>query len=61
MFSEFEHTCLLQMARRCRRQGLSPSESRAEISARLHGFSAPHCIRQAVYTAFHPESCPDLA
>lgn len=61
MFSEIEHACLLTMARDCRRMGLSPAESRAEIQARMQGFCAAHRIRQAVYTAFHPESCPDLA
>ena len=60
MFSEFEHGCLLDMALECRRKGLSPSESRASISRRTRGFSAPFMIRQVVQTAFHPEHCPDL-
>lgn len=60
MFSEFEHSCLLTMALECRRNGLTPSESRATIRHRTGGFSAPLMIRQVVHTAFHPEHCPDL-
>ncbi|MEP4711274.1 hypothetical protein [Pseudophaeobacter sp.] len=60
MFSEFEHSCLLDMALECRRNGLSPSESRASLRRRTREFSAPLMIRQVVHTAFHPEHCPDL-
>lgn len=60
MFSEFEHSCLLTMALECRRNGLSPSESRASIKQRTGGFCAPLMIRQVVHTVFHPEDCPDL-
>lgn len=61
MFSEFEHACLLEMARTCKKQGLSKAESRAAIRAHTHGFSSRHRIMQVVHTAFHPEHCPDLA
>ncbi|WP_281955274.1 hypothetical protein [Pseudophaeobacter arcticus] len=60
MFSEFEHSCLLDMALECRRKGLSQSESRATLNRQTRGFSAPFMIRQVVHTAFHPEHCPDL-
>ena len=60
MFSEFEHNCLLVLARECRRNGLSQSQSRARLRRRTRGFSAPLMIRQVVHTAFHPDHCPDL-
>lgn len=60
MFGEFEHTCLLEMARELRRSGLEQADCAARIAERTGGFITPFRIAQAVHTAFHPEDCPDL-
>lgn len=60
MFSECEHSCLLQMALACKKRGMTRAEAKRSIVTELHGFSSLFRIGQAVETAFSPTPHPDL-
>ncbi|THH35279.1 hypothetical protein E4Z66_15780 [Aliishimia ponticola] len=60
MFSECEHSCLLQMAKACKQRGMTRAEAIRSIETELCGFSSPFRIGQAVNTAFSPNPQPDL-
>lgn len=52
MHSDWERTCLMSMATKHRRSGLSRAEAIRDIDAVLHGFSTRFHISRAVSAAY---------
>ncbi|GFE49079.1 hypothetical protein So717_08320 [Roseobacter cerasinus] len=56
MHSDWERTCLMSMAAKRKRRGLSRAEAIRDIDATLHGFSTRFHISRAVSAAYNDQA-----